>query len=120
MCVVGRKLNGLNFLLSLLATKGGTYSPLRAFSFRLSQVHFELCEQMDVVQLRFRLTGRLPGNVKMFIIPFELLFLSFFLSVLKIHDGNICACLYVGSCCCKVYLLHIQTYLFSSLSAVGF
>lgn len=43
-----------------------------------------------------------------------------FLSALEIHNGNICACLYVGSCCCKVYLLHIQTYVFSSLSAVRF
>lgn len=116
-------MNGFNFLQSL-ATKGGTYSPLRAFSFRLSQVCFESCEQMDAVLLRFRLIRRLRSNVKMLIIVIIIiifsLFLLLFLCALKIHNGNICACLYVGSCCCKVYLLHIQTYLFSSLSAVVF
>lgn len=73
-------MNGFNFLQSL-ATKGGTYSPLRAFSFRLSQVCFESCEQMDAVLLRFRLIRRLRSNVKMLIIVIIIIFsLSFFCS----------------------------------------
>lgn len=52
------------------------------FSFRLSQVRLELCEQMDTVPLWFRLIWSLRSNVKMLIIPFwtnfSLFFHSFF------------------------------------------
>lgn len=114
------KLNGLDFLQSLLATKGGTYSPLRAFIFVSAKYVLNRVSKWTLCSCGSDWPDAFRAMWRCLSLWAILSFFPSFFQYLKKHNSNICACLYVGSCCCKVYLLHIQTYIFSSLSAVGF